>query len=329
MDEHFGLRLRRLRRNAAWREMAAMPMPPPSKFIWPVFALPGEGRKEEIASLPGQFRASADELVKMLAPAVKDGIRSVLVFGVPGEDTHKDELGTPAADMHGAVPQALRAIKKAYPGVYAIADVCLCAYTSHGHCGPRDVTGDVDNDAACEMLGRVAVAYARAGADAVAPSAMMDRQVAVIRAALDEEWFVNTPVIAYSSKFASNLYGPFRDAENSAPSQGTTRAGYQADWRDAKAAVLESVLDESEGADALMVKPATFYLDIIKEVRSRTLLPLMAYHVSGEYAMLHAAAERGWCDLYPTAREALSAIFRAGADQVITYFAPFYKEIFG
>lgn len=329
MNGYPEVRLRRMRRTAAIRDMFAMPTPGPEKFIWPVFVAPGSGRRETIASMPNQYRYSADELVKALAPVVAQGVKSVLLFGVPddGADEGKDECGTSAADPHGVVQRAIPVLRAAYPELVIFTDVCLCAYTSHGHCGPRDPDGDVDNDAACEMLARVAVSHARAGADGVAPSAMMDGQVAAIRHALDEEGFTKTLLISYSTKFASQMYGPFRDAEGSAPGHGD-RQGYQASARDPRTALRESVLDEAEGADALMVKPALFYLDMIREVAQRTLLPVMAYNVSGEYSMIHAAASAGYCDLYATARESLDAIFRAGATQVISYWAPFYGMIY-
>jgi porphobilinogen synthase len=286
-----------------------------------VFLVEGENRKEEISSMPGQYRWSVDRLVAEFP----EGVKSVLLFGqTEGE---KDELGSAAADMCGVVQRAIPVLKKAFPSLTVFTDVCLCAYTCHGHCGPRDADGDVDNDAACEMLARVAVSHARAGADGVAPSAMMDGQIAAIRAALEEEGFKKTLVISYSTKFASSMYGPFRDAENSAPGEGD-RQGYQASYRDVGSALRESAIDEAEGADALMVKPALWYLDVIKEVRSRTSLPVMAYNVSGEYSMIHAAAKAGYCELYPAARESLYAIFRAGATQVISYWAPYYGEIF-
>ncbi len=224
MNGYPEVRLRRLRRTAAIRDMFAMPKPGPEKFIWPVFVVPGAGRMEPIASMPGQFRYSADELVKALRPVVAQGVKSVLLFG-QHEGEGKDEIGTPAADPGGAVQRAIPALRAAFPDLVILTDVCLCAYTAHGHCGPRDASGDIDNDAACEMLARVAVSHARAGADGVAPSAMMDGQIAAIRGALDEEGFKKTLLIAYSTKFASQMYGPFRDAENSAPSQGD-RQGY-------------------------------------------------------------------------------------------------------
>ena len=320
-------RLRRLRRTEAIRTMFAMEKPSRDRFIWPVFLVEGSGRKESIDSMPGQFRFSADELVKDLEPVVAQGVRSVLLFG-QHEGEGKDECGTPAADPHGAVQRAIPVLRRAYPDLVILTDVCLCAYTAHGHCGPHDPDGDIDNDAACEMLARVAVSHAQAGADGVAPSAMMDGQIAAIRRALDDEGFKKTLLISYSTKFASQMYGPFRDAENSAPSQGD-RQGYQASCRDPRTALRESAFDEAEGADALMVKPALFYLDLIREVSRRSLLPVMAYNVSGEYSMVHAAAEKGYCDLYATARESLYSICRAGATQVISYWAPFYGKIFG
>ena len=326
MDGYPEVRLRRLRRTEALRDMFGMDAPSPAKFIWPVFVVPGSGRREAIDSMPGQFRLSADELVKELAPVVAQGVKSVLLFG-QHEGEGKDECGTPAADPHGAVQRAIPVLRRAYPDLVILTDVCLCAYTAHGHCGPHDPDGDIDNDAACEMLARVAVSHAQAGADGVAPSAMMDGQIAAIRRALDDEGFKKTLLISYSTKFASQMYGPFRDAENSAPSQGD-RQGYQASYRDPRTALRESAFDEAEGADALMVKPALFYLDLIREVSRRSLLPVMAYNVSGEYSMVHAAAEQGYCDLYATARESLTAIFRAGATQVISYWAPFYGKIF-
>ena len=302
--------------------MFAMDRPSRDRFIWPVFLVEGTGRKEPIASMPGQFRWSADRLLAEFP----SGVKSVLLFGqTEGE---KDEIGSAAAEMGGVVQRAIPALKKAFPELIGLTDVCLCAYTSHGHCGPRDPEGDVDNDADCEMLARVAVSHARAGADGVAPSAMMDGQIAAIRSALDEEGFTKTLLISYSTKFASTMYGPFRDAEDSAPAQGD-RQGYQASYRDPDTALRESLVDEAEGADALMVKPALWYLDMIAKVRARTLLPVMAYNVSGEYSMIHAAAQAGYCDLYAAARESLYAIFRAGATQVISYWTPFYGEIFG
>lgn len=321
------VRLRRLRQTEAIRNLFAQPQPSPASFIWPVFLVSGTKRKEPIASLPGQFRYSIDELITDLQGVVAQGINCVLLFG-QHEGPGKDECGLCAASSNGVVQQAIPRLHAAYPHLIVLTDVCLCAYTSHGHCGPRDASGDVDNDAALEMLARVAVSHAQAGADGVAPSAMMDGQIQTLRRALDDEGFTKTLLISYSTKFASQMYGPFRDAEQSSPTKGD-RQGYQASFRDRRTAIRESLFDEEEGADALMVKPALFYLDLIQEISHRSLLPVMAYNVSGEYAMIHASAEKGYCTLYATARESLDAIFRAGATQVITYWAPFYNQIYG
>jgi porphobilinogen synthase len=250
----------------------------------------------------------------------------VLLFGQT--EGAKDAGGSGAFDERGVVQRAVPAIKRAFPELAVMTDVCLCAYTEHGHCGPLDRHGQVDNDAANGLLARVAVSHAAAGADVVAPSAMMDGQVRSIREALTENGFEQTLLMAYSTKFASSLYGPFRDAENSAPSAGD-RKGYQASYGNPRAALRESAFDEAEGADILMVKPALFYLDVLAEVRRRTDLPVAAYNVSGEYSMIHAAAERGWGDLYGMAREALAALDRAGADLLLSYWTPFYRDLFG
>jgi len=319
------VRLRRLRRTPAIRRLFDSPVPPPAKFVWPVFVVDGENRRDPITSMPGQHRFSVDSLLRALEPVVSQGIGGVLLFGqTEGE---KDSGGSGAYDERGVVQRAVPAIKRAFPELVVMTDVCLCAYTTHGHCGPLDRQGAVDNDASIELLSRVAVSHAAAGADVVAPSAMMDGQVAAIRAALDENEFANTLLMAYSTKFASSMYGPFRDAENSAPSVGD-RKGYQASYRHLRAALRESAFDEKEGADILMVKPALFYLDVLSKLRARTELPLAAYNVSGEYSMLIAAAERGWGDLMGMVRESLMAIDRAGADLLLSYWAPRYREIF-
>jgi porphobilinogen synthase len=316
----------RLRRTPAIRRLFDVPVPPPSKFIWPVFVVEGQGRCEPIAAMPGQSRLSVDELLRALGPVAAQGIGGVLLFGqTEGE---KDAGGSSAYDERGAVQRAIPAIKRAFPDLVVMTDVCLCAYTEHGHCGPLDRQGQVDNDAALGLLARVAVSHAAAGADVVAPSAMMDGQVQAIREALDENAFEQTLLMAYSTKFASSMYGPFRDAENSAPSAGD-RKGYQASYGNLRAALRESDFDEDEGADILMVKPALFYLDVLASVRERTDLPVAAYNVSGEYSMLIAAAERGWGDLNGMARESLMALDRAGADLILSYWAPRYREIFG
>jgi porphobilinogen synthase len=319
------VRLRRLRRTPAIRRLFDAPPPPASKFVWPVFVVEGQGRREPIASMPGQCRLSVDELLRELEPVAEQGVGGILIFGQT--EGAKDAGGSGACDERGAVQRAVPAVKRAYPGLVVMTDVCLCAYTSHGHCGPLDRGGAVDNDAANELLARVAVSHAAAGADVVAPSAMMDGQVAAIRAALGESGFEQTLLMAYSTKFASSLYGPFRDAENSAPGAGD-RKGYQASYGNLRAALRESAFDEAEGADILMVKPALFYLDVLAELRARTDLPVAAYNVSGEYSMLFAAAERGWGDLLGMARESLMALDRAGADLLLSYWAPRYREIF-
>lgn len=320
------VRLRRLRRTPAIRQLFDAAVPPPSKFVWPVFVVEGENRCEPIASMPGQCRLSTDALLRALEPVAQQGVGGVLLFGqTEGE---KDAGGSGAYDARGVVQRAVPAIKRAYPGLVVMTDVCLCAYTSHGHCGPLDRRGQVDNDAANELLARVAVSHAAAGADVVAPSAMMDGQVAAIRSALDGGGFEQTLLMAYSTKFASSMYGPFRDAENSAPSAGD-RKGYQASYGNLRAALRESDFDEEEGADLLMVKPSLFYLDVLAKLRERTDLPVAAYNVSGEYSMLIAAADRGWGDLRGMVRESILALDRAGADLLITYWAPRYREFFG
>jgi porphobilinogen synthase len=320
------IRLRRLRRTAGIRRLFDVAVPPPSKFVWPVFVVEGEKRCEAIDSMPGQNRMSVDVLLRALEPVAAQGVGGVLLFGqTEGE---KDLGGSGAYDARGVVQLAVPAIKRAFPGLVVMTDVCLCAYTSHGHCGPLDRQGQVDNDASAELLARVAVSHAAAGADVVAPSAMMDGQVAAIRAALDENAFEQTLLMAYSTKFASAMYGPFRDAENSSPSSGD-RKGYQASYGNLRAALRESDFDEEEGADILMVKPALFYLDVLAKLRERTELPVAAYNVSGEYSMLIAAAERGWGDLNGMVSESLMALDRAGADLFLSYWAPKYREIFG
>ena len=320
------VRLRRLRRTPAIRRLFDVPPPPPSKFVWPVFVVEGEGRREPIDSMPGQERLSVDALLRALEPVAAQGIGGVLLFGQT--EGAKDAGGSGAWDERGVVQRAVPAIKRAFPDLVVMTDVCLCAYTEHGHCGPLGRDGQVDNDAACGLLARVAVSHAAAGADVVAPSAMMDGQIKAIREALEENALEQTLLMAYSTKFASSMYGPFRDAENSAPSAGD-RKGYQASYGNLRAALRESGFDEDEGADILMVKPALFYLDVLAELRARTDLPVAAYNVSGEYSMIHAAAERGWGDLHAMAWESLAALDRAGADLLLSYWAPRYRELFG
>ncbi|MDX9866928.1 MAG: porphobilinogen synthase [Kiritimatiellia bacterium] len=319
------VRLRRLRRTPAIRRLFDDPAPPASSLIWPVFVVEGRNRCEPVDAMPGQNRMSVDHLLRALEPVAAQGVGGVLLFGQT--EQAKDEGGSGAFDERGVVQQAIPAIRRAYPGLVVMTDVCLCAYTAHGHCGPLAPDGSVDNDAANGLLARVAVSHAAAGADVVAPSAMMDGQVAVIRAALEENGFDQTLLMAYSTKFASSLYGPFREAERSSPASGD-RKGYQASGGNLRAALRESDFDEEEGADILMVKPALFYLDVLARLRERTDLPLAAYNVSGEYSMLIAAAERGWGDRDEMARESLTAIRRAGADLILTYWAPRYRELF-
>jgi len=319
------VRLRRLRRTPALRQMFDIALPPPSKFVWPLFVVEGRNRCEPIDSMPGQFRYSVDQLLKALEPVAEQGIGGVLLFGqTEGE---KDAAGSGAFDDGGVVQLAIPAIKRAFPDLVVMSDVCLCAYTDHGHCGPLTRDGAVDNDIAIELLARVAVSHAGAGADVVAPSAMMDGQVLAIRDALSDADLNDTLLMSYSTKFASAMYGPFRDAENSSPSAGD-RKGYQASYANLRAALRESELDEEEGADILMVKPSLFYLDVLAKLRECSDLPVAAYNVSGEYSMLIAAAERGWGDLNAMVLESLMALERAGADMFLSYWAPRYNEIF-
>ena len=319
------VRLRRLRRTPSIRNLFDMPFPEPQKFVWPVFVVEGQKRCEPIPSMPGQFRYSIDCLLKALEGVVAQGVTSILLFGqTEGE---KDPIGSGAYDRKGIVQQAIPAIKRAFPDLVVMTDVCLCAYTDHGHCGPLDRNGQVDNDAAIELLAKVALSHAEAGADVVAPSAMMDGQILAIRECLDDHDMTDTLLMAYSTKFASSMYGPFRDAENSAPSAGD-RKGYQASYRNLRAALRESEFDEDEGADILMVKPSLFYLDVLQKLRESSNMPVAAYNVSGEYSMLIATAERGWGDLKEMVRESIVAMDRAGADLFISYWASRYNEIF-
>ncbi len=320
------VRLRRLRRTPTLRRMFDKPMPGPEKFMWPVFIKDGVGISEPIEAMPGQRRMSTDVLLKELSHVVDMGVGSILVFGLV-DRAQKDGFGTAAYDDQGPVQRAIRAIRKEFPDLVIASDVCVCAYTSHGHCGPLTGTGDVDNDAANVVLAKMAVSHAAAGADMVAPSAMMDGQVAALRKALDAGGFPQTVLMSYSTKFASSMYGPFREAEESAPQKGDRR-GYQASYGDLRQALRESQLDEAEGADILMLKPSLFYLDILARLRDQTDLPIAVYNVSGEYSMLIAAADRGWGDLSAMVRESTMALSRAGADLIISYWANRYDEIF-
>ncbi|HNX52361.1 MAG TPA: porphobilinogen synthase [Pontiellaceae bacterium] len=319
------IRLRRLRRTEGLRRMLGQPLPGPEKFIWPVFIREGKGVDEAISAMPGQSRMSVDVLLKRLKPVAESGVGGVLLFGLT-DPAKKDANGSEAFNEKGAVQKAIPAIKKAFPQLTVFTDVCLCAYTDHGHCGPLNAAGEVDNDAALTLLQKVAVSHAQAGADCVAPSAMMDGQVLAIREALDEEELTDTLLMSYSSKFASAMYGPFREAEQSAPGKGD-RQSYQASYSDLRTALRESEFDEDEGADILMVKPAMMYLDVIHQLRETTDLPVAAYNVSGEYSMLIAQAERGWGDLRAMVRENMAAMQRAGTGIFISYWASRYNEL--
>ena len=310
-------RPRRLRRSAALRDALGETTLRAAQLVHPLFVRDGFAAERPIASMPGHAQRTVDRLDSEVAGLAELGVRSVLLFGIPDE---KDEHGSGAWDPAGPVPRAITEIKRRDSTVTVIADVCLCEYTSHGHCGVLDERHAVVNDATLALLARAAVTYADAGADIVAPSAMMDGQVAAIRSALDDAGHTDVAILAYAVKYASAFYGPFRDAAQSAPAFGDRRA-YQMAPPNAREALREAKLDEDEGADMLMVKPAGPYLDIIHRVRESTDLPLAAYQVSGEYAMLKAAAERGWIDEPRAAMESLLGIRRAGADLVITYYA--------
>lgn len=310
------LRMRRLRQKAALRNMVCETEVNVKDLIYPLFVTFGHGVKQEIGSMPGQYRWSVDLLPAEAEEVARLGIPAVLLFGIP---ERKDEIGSQAWHEHGVVQEAVRAIKKAVPELVVITDVCLCEYTSHGHCGIVEKE-EVQNDPTLELLAQEAVSHAQAGADIVAPSDMMDGRVAAIRRALDQAGFMDTPILAYSAKYASGFYGPFREAANSAPRFGDRR-GYQMDPPNAREALREIELDILEGADMVMVKPALAYLDIIARARERFDLPIAAYNVSGEYSMVKAAAARGWLDGQRITLEILTAIKRAGADLIITYHA--------
>jgi porphobilinogen synthase len=310
-------RLRRLRATRALRGLARETRLSPADFVYPMFIAHGIDRREPIAAMPGVDRLSIAHAVTEAGEASALGIPAVLLFGIPAA---KDEEGSGAWDEEGVVQLATRAIKEAHPDLLVITDVCLCEYTSHGHCGVVRPDGAVDNDATLELLARTAVSQARAGADIVGPSDMMDGRVGVIRAALDDDGLSETPILAYSAKFASAFFGPFREAADSTPAFGDRRA-YQMDPANAFEALREARLDVEEGADIVMVKPALPYLDVIRTIKDDTALPLAAYNVSGEYAMLKAAAAAGYLDEQAAVLETLTSIRRAGADIVITYHA--------
>jgi len=309
-------RLRRLRRTETLRALMRETELSPAHLIQPAFVVAGEGIREEVESMPGIERFSISGLVEEAGEIAAAGVGSLLLFGVPAA---KDESGSGAYDDEGVVQMAVRALKEAHPDLTVITDVCLCEYTSHGHCGfIRD--GEVDNDITVELLAKVAISHAEAGADAIAPSDMMDGRIGSIRFQLDEEGHSGVPIIAYSAKYASAFYGPFRDAAGSTPDFGDRR-GYQMDPANAAEAVREAELDLDEGADMLMVKPAIPYLDVVRRVKDATGAPVAAYHVSGEYSMLKAAAANGWIDERQAVLETLTSIRRAGADAIVTYYA--------
>lgn len=309
-------RPRRLRRTDTLRRMVRETRLSPDDFIQPYFVCPGRGVKKPVSAMPGVAQMSVDNVVAAARETFAAGVPAVILFGIPA---HKDPTGTEAWNDHGAVQRAIREIKEASPGLVVITDVCLCEYTDHGHCGVvRD--SDVDNDATLELLVREALSHARAGADIVAPSDMMDGRVGAIRTALDEEGFSEVAIMAYSAKFASAFYGPFREAAESAPQFGDRRS-YQMDPPNGDEAMREVALDLEEGADIVMVKPALPYLDLIYRVKQEFNVPVAAYNVSGEYSMIRAAGMNGWIDEERATLEVLTSIKRAGADMILTYFA--------
>ena len=312
-------RLRRTRRTAALRGLVRETRLSPSDLVYPIFVTVGEDVKNAVSSMPGVFRLSINHAVAEAKRAHGLGVPAVLLFGIPDQ---KDEAASGAYDPEGIVQLATRAIKDAAPELIVITDVCLCEYTSHGHCGVVEKgTGEILNDVSLELLARTASSHAEAGADVVAPSDMMDGRVAALRSELDNEGFQNTPILAYAAKYASAFYGPFREAAESAPAFGDRRS-YQMDPANAREALLEVELDVEEGADIVMVKPALPYLDVVRRVRGATNLPVAAYSVSGEYAMIKAASQNGWLDEKTAVLEALTGVKRAGADIIVTYHAP-------
>ncbi len=323
-------RMRRLRRNEPLRALVRETTLEPGDLIYPLFICPGKGVRNPVSSMPGVFNLSVDEAVREAEETARLGIAGLLLFGLPKT---KDEQGTGAWEENGIVQQALRALRQseARKKLVLIADVCLCEYTSHGHCGvvaeSRDGY-DVDNDLTLELLARTAVSQARAGADVVAPSDMMDGRVAAIRRALDDAGFAQTPILSYASKFASAFYGPFRQAADSAPQFGDRRS-YQMDGANLREAMREIDLDIEEGADMILMKPAMPYLDVVRAARERFGVPIGAYQVSGEYSMLNAAFQKGWLDQNRAMLESLTGIRRAGADFIVTYFAKDAARLLG
>ena len=309
-------RPRRLRRTAALRSLVRETRLSPDNFLYPLFVVTGEGRRKEVGSMPGVFQLSVDQIVKEAAAARADGVPGVLLFGLPES---KDEVGSAAADPEGPVQSAVRALKKEVPGLLVVTDVCLCEYTSHGHCGLLDGE-EILNDATVDELARAALSHAAAGADIVAPSDMMDGRVGRIRQVLDEGGYAQVAIMSYAAKYCSAFYGPFREAAESAPAFGDRRS-HQMDPANVEEALREVALDLDEGADIVMVKPALAYLDVIARVKQEFGVPVAAYQVSGEYAMLKAAARNGWIDEPRAMMETLTSIRRAGAEIIITYYA--------
>lgn len=309
-------RPRRLRKNSAFRALIRETQISAAQLIYPLFVVPGKKRREEVPSMPGVFRLSVDMLAGEAKECLELGVRSVILFGLPEK---KDGVGSGAHAKNGIIQTAIRELKNKVPELLVVTDVCLCEYTDHGHCGCL-IDDAVDNDATLEILAKTALSHAQAGADMVAPSDMMDGRVAEIRAALDENNFESVPIMSYAVKYASAFYGPFRDAADCVPQFGD-RKSYQMDPANSREALREATLDVDEGADILMVKPAVAYLDIISRLRDEFDLPIAAYHVSGEYAMIKAASERGWIDGDRVMEETLLSIRRAGADIILTYFA--------
>jgi porphobilinogen synthase len=334
-------RLRRLRRNEALRSLVRETRLSPENFVYPLFVCPGSGVRKEVRSMPGVFNLSVDEAVKEVREARASGVLATILFGLP---EHKDEVATGAWADDGIVQQAARAIKRAVPDVILMGDVCLCEYMSHGHCGivkpsgkslgaavaapPTAAEYEIENDSSLELLAKTAVSLTRAGVDIIAPSDMMDGRVAAIRKALDGAGYENTPILSYAAKFASGFYGPFREAADSTPQFGDRRS-YQMDPGNFHEAMREIELDLEEGADMIMVKPALPYLDVIASARKRFDVPIAAYQVSGEYAMIEAAARNGWIDRDRVMMESLLAIRRAGASIILTYFAKDAAKLLG
>ncbi len=310
-------RPRRMRASETARQFIRETELSAKDFIYPLFVKPGEGRRDEISSMPGVYQVTLDMLLPEINELLELGINSVLLFGLPAS---KDEVGSSAWDEHGVVQEACRIIREQAPAMYIITDVCMCEYTSHGHCGKLDADGYVNNDDTLKLLCHEAVSHAQAGAHMVAPSDMMDGRIGAIRAALDEAGFQKIPIMSYSTKYASGFYGPFRDAADSTPAFGDRRA-YQMDPANAAEGVREAFYDIAEGADMVMVKPALSYLDVLYRVKSETGFPTVAYNVSGEYSMVKAAAQNGWIDEKRVVLELLTSMKRAGADMIITYHA--------